>query len=103
LRDSRFQNFPGGESPRTPLDGIAPSAFASSPKNEGLPTPLDENERIVSDDDDNRSDVVIRITKMNLKTTMMIVKIDYRMQMVKMVMKKSSTTMKENPTTIESN
>jgi hypothetical protein len=73
------------------------------PKNEGLPTPLDENERIVSDDDDNRSDVVIRITKMNLKTAMMIVKIDYRMQMVKMVMKKSSTTMKENATTIESN
>ena len=31
FRDSRFQNFPGGACARTPLDGLAPSAFASPP------------------------------------------------------------------------
>jgi hypothetical protein len=32
FRDSRFQNFPGGACPRTPLGGLAPSAFASPPQ-----------------------------------------------------------------------
>ena len=41
FRDSKVQNFPGGACPRTSIDGLAPSAFASPPtKNEGLATPL---------------------------------------------------------------
>jgi hypothetical protein len=31
-RDSRFQNFPRDGYPRTPLEGLAPSAFASPPQ-----------------------------------------------------------------------